>query len=113
MSRATTLEQDVGLPRDPVGLRDLRQAGDHLLEALLGRLGVAGERELDEDPQREAGDVGVDRAAMPATTPEAFSRRRRCIVAVGDRPTSRASSTFVRSASRWSSSQELTSSSSS
>ena len=50
---------------------------------------------------------GSSRAAMPATTPEAFRRRRRCIVAVGDRPTSRASSTFGRSASRWSSSEEL------
>src|SRR5450755_2606293 len=56
---------------------------------------------------------GSSRAEMTRMTPDSFSRRTRCSVAAGDRPTNRASSTFVRSASACSSVSSLISISSS
>src|SRR5580704_16800750 len=56
--------------------------------------------------------AGSSSARMMRMTPDSFSRRTRCRVAAGDRPTSRASSTLVRSASSCSAVSSRTSTSS-
>src|SRR5580692_10991652 len=57
--------------------------------------------------------AGSSWALMTRMTPDSFSRRTRCRVAAGDRPTMRASSTLVRSASSCSAVSSRTSISSS
>src|SRR5215467_6868694 len=57
--------------------------------------------------------TGSSWALMMRMTPDSFSRRTRCKVAAGDSPASRASSTFVQSASACSAVSSLTSISSS
>jgi len=57
--------------------------------------------------------AGSSWALMTLMTPDSFSQRTRCSVAAGERPTSRASCTFVQSASSCSAVSRLTSISSS